>query len=347
MVCIHGAPSHSIMSLTHSSAHPCCRPPGAAIRHSSLSTPSLQPPSAPSAWAPGQQQSFRPPQTRRGRTSRRQTSSRPSLSPSRWARSSCRRASCTRHSRGAAPRTRCLQASACSITPVRSTPCTALLVHALHCRSGCACGRVSPLQHRRGSACPTSCTSLAVLGLRQRLLSLCAHALCPHVLAAKLVPLPQHRLLTATARTRARNYRRKEPRCTSATPAKPRTPCAHPDSTSRYDGVAAERAHEGQLMLTEATEVRADGHGYPNTPGIYTDEQMAAWRPIVEAVVAKGATFFCQLWHCGRASHSVYQPDGTTSTFVGVPALVGRSGGASAVCTSMAACPAAATFLFC
>ena len=100
-------------------------------------------------------------------------------------------------------------------------------------------------------------------------------------------------------------------------------------------------------MLTEATEVRADGHGYPNTPGIYTDEQMAAWRPIVEAVVAKGATFFCQLWHCGRASHSVYQPDGTTSTFVGVPALVGRSGGASAVCTSMAACPVAAKFLFC
>lgn len=70
--------------------------------------------------------------------------------------------------------------------------------------------------------------------------------------------------------------------------------------------LAAERAHKGQFMLTEATLVAANGHGYPNTPGIYTDEQKAAWKPIVEAVKDKGAIFFCQIWHCGRASHSVY-----------------------------------------
>ena len=42
---------------------------------------------------------------------------------------------------------------------------------------------------------------------------------------------------------------------------------------------------------------------YPNTPGVYTDEQVEAWKPIVKAVHDKGAFFFCQLWHCGRASH--------------------------------------------
>ncbi len=42
----------------------------------------------------------------------------------------------------------------------------------------------------------------------------------------------------------------------------------------------------------------------PNTPGIFTDEQVAAWQPIVQAVKANGAVFFCQLWHVGRASHT-------------------------------------------
>jgi 2,4-dienoyl-CoA reductase-like NADH-dependent reductase (Old Yellow Enzyme family) len=63
-------------------------------------------------------------------------------------------------------------------------------------------------------------------------------------------------------------------------------------------------------MITEATLVSADGHGYPNTPGIYTDEQMAAWKQIVKAVKDKCAVFFCQIWHCGRASHSAYQEGG-------------------------------------
>lgn len=43
---------------------------------------------------------------------------------------------------------------------------------------------------------------------------------------------------------------------------------------------------------------------YPETPGIYTKEQIEAWKPIVEAVHAKGAKFILQLWHVGRASHS-------------------------------------------
>jgi len=45
-----------------------------------------------------------------------------------------------------------------------------------------------------------------------------------------------------------------------------------------------------------------------NTAGIYTSEQVAAWKPITKAVHNKGATFFLQLWHVGRASHTDLQP---------------------------------------
>ena len=42
---------------------------------------------------------------------------------------------------------------------------------------------------------------------------------------------------------------------------------------------------------------------YPNSPGIYTKEQIEAWKPIVDAVHAKGGVFFCQIWHAGRISN--------------------------------------------
>lgn len=38
-------------------------------------------------------------------------------------------------------------------------------------------------------------------------------------------------------------------------------------------------------------------------PGIFNEEQLEAWKKIVEAVHAKGSIIFCQLWHVGRASH--------------------------------------------
>lgn len=48
---------------------------------------------------------------------------------------------------------------------------------------------------------------------------------------------------------------------------------------------------------------------YPNTPGINEERHVEAWKPIVQAVHEKGANFFMQLWHVGRVSHAVYQPD--------------------------------------
>ncbi|KAB1210906.1 12-oxophytodienoate reductase 1 [Morella rubra] len=51
-------------------------------------------------------------------------------------------------------------------------------------------------------------------------------------------------------------------------------------------------------------------HRYPETPGIWTKEQVEAWKPIVEAVHAKGGIFFCQMGHVGRVSSQDFQPNG-------------------------------------
>lgn len=64
------------------------------------------------------------------------------------------------------------------------------------------------------------------------------------------------------------------------------------------------------LIISEATQVSPRGIGYPGTPGIYTDDQIAGWKLVTDAVHAKGGRIFAQLWHVGRASHTVYQPNG-------------------------------------
>lgn len=72
----------------------------------------------------------------------------------------------------------------------------------------------------------------------------------------------------------------------------------------------SQRATSGGLMITEATGVSDTAQGYADTPGVWTAEQVAAWRPIVDAVHARGAVFFCQLWHVGRVSTTAFQPGG-------------------------------------
>ena len=43
--------------------------------------------------------------------------------------------------------------------------------------------------------------------------------------------------------------------------------------------------------------------GYALTPGIWSEDQVLAWRPVVDAVHARGGHFILQLWHTGRISH--------------------------------------------
>jgi 2,4-dienoyl-CoA reductase-like NADH-dependent reductase (Old Yellow Enzyme family) len=65
----------------------------------------------------------------------------------------------------------------------------------------------------------------------------------------------------------------------------------------------SQRASAG-LLITEATVVSAQGIGWNESPGIYTDEMTAGWKQVTDAVHQAGGTIFLQLWHCGRASHS-------------------------------------------
>ncbi|MFV0300208.1 MAG: hypothetical protein ACK5IP_04895, partial [Paracoccus sp. (in: a-proteobacteria)] len=71
----------------------------------------------------------------------------------------------------------------------------------------------------------------------------------------------------------------------------------------------AQRAGAG-LVVVESTAVSARGVGWPNTPGIFSDAQIAGWRLVTDAVHSKGGRIFCQLWHCGRNSHVLTQPRG-------------------------------------
>ncbi|KAK6914542.1 NADH:flavin oxidoreductase/NADH oxidase, N-terminal [Dillenia turbinata] len=72
----------------------------------------------------------------------------------------------------------------------------------------------------------------------------------------------------------------------------------------------SQRTTKGGLLIAEATVVSDTSRGYPHTPGIWTKEQVEAWKPIVDAVHAKGGIFFCQIWHVGRVSNSGFQPNG-------------------------------------
>jgi N-ethylmaleimide reductase len=64
-----------------------------------------------------------------------------------------------------------------------------------------------------------------------------------------------------------------------------------------------QRASAG-LIITEATGISQQGLGWAYAPGIWSDEQVEAWKPIVAAVHEAGGTIVSQLWHMGRLVHS-------------------------------------------
>jgi N-ethylmaleimide reductase len=69
----------------------------------------------------------------------------------------------------------------------------------------------------------------------------------------------------------------------------------------------SQRASAGSI-ITEATQISPLGKGYPGTPGIYSDEQVAGWKRITAAVHVQGGAIVSQLWHVGRISHSSHHP---------------------------------------
>ncbi|OON68180.1 alkene reductase [Hymenobacter sp. CRA2] len=74
------------------------------------------------------------------------------------------------------------------------------------------------------------------------------------------------------------------------------------DSVVQY---YVQRASAG-LIITEGAQVSAQGVGYINTPGIYTEEQVAGWKRVTDAVHAAGGRIYVQLWHVGRVSHPFF-----------------------------------------
>jgi N-ethylmaleimide reductase len=64
----------------------------------------------------------------------------------------------------------------------------------------------------------------------------------------------------------------------------------------------AQRASAG-LIISEGTQPSAVGQGYPHTPGLHTDDQVAGWKLVSDAVHARGGKIVVQLMHCGRISH--------------------------------------------
>ncbi|MDX6558277.1 MAG: N-ethylmaleimide reductase [Blastocatellia bacterium] len=69
-----------------------------------------------------------------------------------------------------------------------------------------------------------------------------------------------------------------------------------------------QRASAG-LIITEATNISPMAKGYVRTPGIYTDEQIEAWRAVPEAVHERGGKIFLQVFHTGRIALPDFLPN--------------------------------------
>jgi len=78
------------------------------------------------------------------------------------------------------------------------------------------------------------------------------------------------------------------------------------DMMAQYYG---QRAGAG-LIVSEATQISAQGQGYSFTPGIYTADHVAGWKKVTQKVHENGGRIFCQLWHVGRMSHDSFHADG-------------------------------------
>ena len=65
-----------------------------------------------------------------------------------------------------------------------------------------------------------------------------------------------------------------------------------------------QRASAG-LLITEAINISEQALGSPLTPGLYSDEQIEAWKKVTRSVHEKGGVIYAQLWHTGRVGHSM------------------------------------------
>ena len=89
-----------------------------------------------------------------------------------------------------------------------------------------------------------------------------------------------------------------------------RAPGAVPNALmAEYYAQRADPLTGASLIVSEATAISPQGQGYADVPGLYDTEQLDGWRRVTQAVHAQGGRIFCQLWHVGRVSHQLLQPD--------------------------------------
>lgn len=104
-----------------------------------------------------------------------------------------------------------------------------------------------------------------------------------------------------------------------------------------------QRAGAG-MIVTEGTQPSAVGKGYWRTPGIYSQEQIAGWRRVADAVHAEGGIIVMQLMHCGRvvvAENRDFEADVIAPSAIPCPAKVPGPDGvpvATAVPRALEAC---------
>ncbi|MBD1582470.1 alkene reductase [Pseudoalteromonas sp. S16_S37] len=104
----------------------------------------------------------------------------------------------------------------------------------------------------------------------------------------------------------------------------PLTRCMADDNLVPTEAMAAyyaRRADSG-LIISEATIIRPDAQGYPNTPGLFTQVQIEGWKHVTRAVHNAGGKIFAQLWHVGRVAHPHFFGEGD----VLAPSAIGVEG---------------------
>ncbi len=73
------------------------------------------------------------------------------------------------------------------------------------------------------------------------------------------------------------------------------------------------------LIVTEGTAPAPEALGYPRIPGIFSKQQVEAWKRITAKVHQNGTKIFLQLMHTGRIGHTDNLPKGVS--LVGATAL--------------------------
>ena len=92
---------------------------------------------------------------------------------------------------------------------------------------------------------------------------------------------------------------------------------AHVPVTELKAEYYGQRAEAG-LIIAEATGISQEGLGWPSAPGIWSDDQVEAWKPVTDEVHKRGGRIILQLWHMGRLVHSDFlggaQPVSSSAT---------------------------------